>query len=115
MSVCSPEGHMGHGLDGLWLSIGISLAISLGTFWGIGGLVHHRFYVKRRAEAARWKVQPRRFLAPRLVRHAFWLGSLNMTIGAIGGGAFAWHVARGGWSSLYFDPLEHGPVWLVLG
>lgn len=104
---------MGDGAGGLLLSVGISLGVSFVTFWGLGGLVHWWFYVRRRSEAARWKVQPRRFLTPRLARHAFWLGSLNMTIGAVVGGIFAWHVARGGWSTLYFDPLELGVPWLV--
>lgn len=104
---------MGDDLNRLLLSVGISLAVSFVTFWGIGGLVHWHFYVLRRGEAARWKVQPKRFLTPRLSRHAFWLGSLNMAIGGVSGGVLAWHVVGGGWSMLYFDPLEHGPVWLV--
>lgn len=104
---------MGDGVGGLLLMIGISLAVSFVTFWGLGGLVHWHFYVRRRDDAARWKVQPKRFLTPRLMRSAFWLGSLNMAIGALVGGTFAWHVARGGWSTLYFDPLEHGFAWLV--
>ncbi len=100
-------------LGGLWLSVAASLGLSFVTFWGLGGAVHLWFYGRRRDEAAAWKVQPRRFLPARLVRHAFWLGSLNMAIGATVGGVFAWHVARGGWSTLYFDPLEHGVGWLV--
>ncbi len=91
-----------------------SVAISLLTFWGLGGLVHYVYYVRRRDRAAEWKLQPKRFLPTRLVRNAFWLGSLNMLIGASLGGVFAWHVLRGGTSSLYFDPREHGLPWLVL-
>ena len=101
-------------LHTLLLTVGVSVAVSLATFWGLGGLVHWWFYVRRRSDAARWKVQPRRFLSPRMLRHAFVLGSFNIVMGAVIGGLFAWHVVRGGWSSLYFDPLEHGPVWLVL-
>jgi len=94
--------------------IGGSLAASFVTFWGLGGLVHYAFYARRRDRAAEWKLQPKRFLPDRMVRHAFWLGSFNMAIGATLGGIFAWHVLRGGYSSLYFDPLEHGLLWLVL-
>lgn len=96
------------------LSIAISVGLSLVTFWGMGGLVHYWFYVRRRGDASRWKVQPGRFLSPRMVRHAFFLGSFNMVLGSVIGGMFAWHVAQGGWSSLYFDPLAHGLPWLLV-
>ena len=103
---------MPEGLTGLLICVGISVAISIATFWGLGGLVHWLFYVRRRDQAAEWKLQPKRFLPARLTRHAFLLGGLNIVMGAVIGGVFAWHVARGGWSSLYFDPLEHGVPWL---
>jgi len=93
--------------------VAASVFVSLATFWGLGGLVHYFFYVRRRAHAPSWKLQPKRFLPPRLVRHAFWLGSFNMVVGACLGGVFAWHVLHGGVSSLYFDPLAHGVAWLV--
>jgi len=95
------------------LCIAVSVGLSLATFWGVGGLVHHAYYGRRRDRATEWKLQPRRFLTPALARSAFWLGSLNMTIGAVLGGTFAWHVLRGGYSSLYFDPLALGFPWLV--
>src|SRR5687768_627166 len=90
-----------------------SIAVALVTFWGLGGLVHAWFYGRRPGDAAAWKLQPRRFLSGRMTRHAFALGSFNMVVGATVGGLFAWHVVRGGYSSLYFDPLEHGVPWLV--
>ena len=96
----------------LLISIGISTAVSLVTFWGMGGLVHYWFYVRRRREAGQWKLQPERFLSPGMARHAFLLGSFNMVVGSVCGGTFAWHVTRGGWSSLYFDPLAYGIPWL---
>jgi lathosterol oxidase len=99
--------------SGLGWSIALSVGVSLVTFWGLGGLVHWAYYVRRRGDAAAWKVQPKRFLSPALTRHAFLLGSFNMVLGAVIGGLFAWHVARGGWSMLYLDPLEHGVPWLV--
>lgn len=105
-------------MDGTGLSLTAAIAASVGvslvTFWGLGGLVHYVFYVRRRGEAAGWKLQPKRFLSPALTRHAFFLGSANMVMGAVIGGAFTWHVANGGWSMLYMDPLEHGVPWLVV-
>src|SRR5690606_28797732 len=75
-------------------------------------LVHYRYYVRRRHEPERWKVQPKRFLSPRMTRHALLLGSFNILMGATLGGLFAWHVVRGGWSTLYLDVTEHGLLWL---
>ncbi len=100
-------------LGRLLLTVGVSVLVSLVTFWGLGGLVHYQFYVRRRGQADEWKLQPKRFLPPHLFRHAFWLGSFNMAMGSVVGGVFAWHVVRGGWSSLYFDPLQHGVPWLL--
>jgi lathosterol oxidase len=108
------EGIHDAGLRELLICVGLSVAISLVTFWGLGGLVHYAYYGRRRDAAASWKLQPKRFLPPRMVRHAFFLGSANMIVGATIGGLFAWHVLRGGWSSLYFDPLEHGAPWLFV-
>lgn len=93
--------------------IGLSVLISLLTFWGIGGLIHWHYYVRRREQAADWKLQPRRFLPAHLVRHAFWLGSFNMVVGAVVGGLFAWHVVGGGWSSLYFTLRQPALPWLI--
>jgi lathosterol oxidase len=82
------------------------------TFWGAGGAVHWWFYVRRRADAAAWKTQPRRFMSPKMVRHAFFLGSANILMGSVLGGTFAWYVARGGWSMLYTDVHAYGLAWL---
>lgn len=99
----------------LLINIGISLLVSVVTFWGLGGLVHWWFYIKRRADAAQWKLQPKRFMKPEMVRHSFWLGSLNILIGSLVGGAFTWNIVAGGntWSSLYFDPMQYGVAGLV--
>ena len=98
----------------LWLQIVvISLGVTAATFIGGGSLVHHFFYVRRRGDADEWKLQPKRWLSPALTRHAFWLGTFNIMMGATIGGTFAWHVARGGYSALYLDVREHG-LWYLL-
>jgi lathosterol oxidase len=82
------------------------------TFWGLGGLVHWWFYVRRRAQADAWKLQPRRWLGPAMTRHALLLGSGNILMGSVLGGTFAWYVGRGGPSALYFDAGPHG-LWYL--
>jgi Delta7-sterol 5-desaturase len=96
-----------------WLVIvGASVLVTAVTFWGIGGLVHYWFYVRRRGDAQAWKLQPKRFLGPAMTRHAFFLGSGNILMGSVLGGTFAWYVARGGPSSLYFGLADRG-LWYL--
>jgi lathosterol oxidase len=96
-----------------WLRyVGISLLASVVTFWGLGGLVHYHYYVRRRDRAAQWKLQPDRWLQRGQVRDAFMLGSINILMGSVLGGTLAWHVARGGWSRIYFDAGRFGWAWL---
>jgi len=106
-----------HDADALrqWLLfVGGSCGVTAVTFWGMGGLVHYWYYARRRAEAARWKIQPKRWLTPRMTRHAFFLGSANILMGAVIGGSFAYWVARGGFSMLYFDASKHGLLYLPI-
>ncbi|HZS39045.1 MAG TPA: sterol desaturase family protein [Polyangia bacterium] len=99
----------------LWLVCVLSsLAVTVLTFWGIGGLIHYWFYVRRRERAGEWKLQPARWLSRALTRHAFALGSVSILVGSIVGATFTWYVLRGGRSSLYFDwrarPLWYAPL-----
>ncbi len=96
----------------LWVAVAI--ASSVVTFWGLGGAVHAWFYWRRRQKAAVWKLQPERFLTPGLARHAFGLGSANLLLGALIAGTFMWHLARGGWSCIYFAVRLHGIGYLAV-
>src|SRR5262245_12585400 len=87
-----------------WLvNVGLSCLVSVVTFWGLGGFAHWWFYVHRRADAAAWKIQPGRFLTAARERQARLLGGINILAGGVVGGTLAWHVQRGGWSSLHTD------------
>jgi lathosterol oxidase len=92
--------------------VAASVGVTAVTFWGIGGLIHWWFYVRRRDAAREWKLQPQRWLSARMTRHAFWLGSFNIVMGSVLGGSFAWYVARGGWSMLYLDASRYG-LWYL--
>jgi lathosterol oxidase len=97
----------------LWLiCVAVSLALTALSYWGLGGLVHHWFYVRRRDRAVDWKLQPARWPSAEQARHALLLGSANILMGAIAGGSFAWYVASGGWSRLYFDVRAWPLAWL---
>src|SRR4051812_47440230 len=96
------------------LCVSIALVASAVTYWGAGGAIHLWFYRRRRAEAEQWKLQPRRFLTPALARDALRLGNLNLALGSLIAGSFAWHLARGGWSRIYFDALPRGYGYLAL-
>jgi lathosterol oxidase len=97
-----------------WLvCAGISLLVSVVTFWGLGGLVHWWFYVHRRAEAHAWKLQPERWLNRTQMRQALWLGGFNLALGSLAGGTFTWYLSHGGWSAIYFDARRFGVAWLA--
>jgi lathosterol oxidase len=97
-----------------WLSsVAWSTAVSVITFWGIGGLVHWWFYVRRRDQAEQWKLQPRRFLTPDLMRHAMLLGGFNLALGSLLGGTFVMWVKHGGYSSLSFELGRWGWLWIA--
>lgn len=102
-----------------WLiTVGISIGVTLVTYWGMCGAVHYHYYVRRRAEASEWKLQPRRFLSKSKERLAFKMGTRNMLMGAVVGGSFATYITLGGPSQIYLDvhemPLWWLPVSLVI-
>jgi lathosterol oxidase len=99
----------------MWLRCAtVALLVSVVSFYGVGGFVHWLYYVRRRARADEWKLQPRRWLTRDLARHAVLLGGFNLLVGSLLGGTFMWHLGRGGWSTLYRDPGQHGWGWLVV-
>jgi lathosterol oxidase len=96
-----------------WLTcIGVSTAISLLSFWGVGGLCHWWFYSRRRGQASRWKLQPQRWPTDQQLRHAILLGGSNLVLGSLFGGSFAYWLGHGGRSLLYFDAARFGWLWL---
>jgi lathosterol oxidase len=99
-----------------WLvCAGVSLAVTVVTYWGLGGLVHLWFYRRRRDEARHWKLQPERWLDRAQTRRAFLLGSANICAGSLVTATFVWWIGGGaGRSAIYFGWRDHGLVWLPL-
>ena len=72
------------------------------------------YYVLRRDKPEEWKCQPYQWLPRDLEIHEMVVGWFSLSIGSLISSALACWVMNGGWSTLYFDPAEHGYVWLVL-
>ena len=85
-----------------------SSSLSLFTFGQIA------YYVLRRDKPEEWKCQPYQWLPRDLEIHEMVVGWFSLSIGSLISSALACWVMNGGWSTLYFDPAEHGYVWLVL-
>jgi lathosterol oxidase len=97
-----------------WLTcVGFALLVSTVSFGGICGLLHYWFYVRRRDDAARWKLQAGRWLTRAQIRDCIVLGGANLAYGTVIGGTLAWYTRRGGWSRLYFEPSARGWVYTV--
>jgi lathosterol oxidase len=96
----------------VWGFVAVAIAGGLGMYFGIGGLFELAYY-RRGAQAAAWKLQPRRWPTPRARRREIALGAANMTLGSIASGLFAYHVASGGASSIYTSLEQHGLAFSI--
>lgn len=92
----------------------IALAGGNVFFLGIGGAVHVYYYHLKREQNADWKMQPGRFLSPRLARHAALLGTFNLNLAAGSFGFLAWGIFERGWSQMYFDFSDYSYGWAAL-
>jgi lathosterol oxidase len=92
--------------------VALAVAGGLGMYFAIGGLFELVYY-RRRADAARWKCQPRRWPSPAMRRKEILLGTANLTAAGVASGLLAYHLASGGWSTVYFDLAEHGIAFSI--
>jgi Delta7-sterol 5-desaturase len=93
--------------------VAVAVAGGLGMYVGVGGLFELLYYRRRRGDAAAWKIQARRWPGPQARRRELVLGATNMTLASIGSGLFAYHVASGGASAIYFDLERHGVAFSI--
>lgn len=101
------------GLD-WWQYVLIALAGANFLYLGVGGAVHYYFYHLNRDKNEEWKMQPNRFLSPRLARHAAILGTFNLNIAAGTFGLLGWGVIEQGWGYIYWDINEYSYGWAAL-
>jgi len=93
--------------------VAFAIAGGLGMYFAIGGVLELLYYRRRRATAEAWKIQPRRWSSPRARRNEILLGTGNLIVASTLSGLFAYHVASGGETAIYFDLSEHGLVFSI--
>src|SRR5688500_14130616 len=84
-------------------TVGMALAGGLGMYFGIGGWFEWQYYRKRRAQAAEWKCQPRRFAPARVERRDLLLGTANLTVVSCLTGVLAYLIANDNPTAVYFS------------
>jgi Delta7-sterol 5-desaturase len=88
----------------------VALAGGLGIYFGLGGYFEWAYYRLRRSELAAWKIQPRRFTAPRRRRAEILLSVVNLVAASLGSGFLAYRVATDNPTKVYLGD-EHGIVF----
>lgn len=105
------------GMSGLRLWALLVTVASVGglvVYFGYGGWLYWRYYVRRRDRAVDWKIQPRRFQPADKHRWGIRVAAVNMLLGGLLSGSFAYYVVGGGYSALYLDAAEHGLAYTLL-
>ena len=99
----------------LWaLLVAFSGLAGLVLYFGFGGALYYLYYVRRRDDAASWKIQPKRFLKPELERWAVRVAAANLGTAGIVTGSLMFYWSRGGYSQLYYDIGDFGYVYTAL-
>lgn len=106
-----------YGLSGfqLWaLMVTVAGLGGLVIYFGLGTWLYRRYYVNRRDEAAEWKIQAKRWQPDNKHRWGIRVAAVNMAIGGLISGSFAFYVINGGYSALYFETETYGIAWTVI-
>ena len=72
------------------------------------------YYVNRRDKPEEWKCQPYQWLPKELEIHEIVVGAFSLALGSFISASVACWVMNDGYSKIYFDPAEHGYLWLIL-
>ncbi len=99
----------------LWaLMVTVAALGGLVLYFGFGGWLYWRFYVRRRHDAAEWKIQPKRFVPDKLHRWGIRVATVNMLVGGLLTGTFAYFVYTHEISALYLDVDDYGWTYTAL-
>ncbi len=105
--VCSADGWR------QWaLLVTVCAASGLAIYFGYGGYLYAKYYRRQRETPDAWKIQPKRFLKPKQHRWAIKVAACNLMLAGLLSGSFIYYLQHGGYSALYFDPMERGLLWL---
>jgi lathosterol oxidase len=91
----------------------MALAGGLGVYFGLGGYFEWAYYRRRRGHAAAWKIQPRRFTAPKRRRAEIGLSIVNLVAASLLSGYLAYRIASDNPTQVYLDG-RHGILFGLL-
>ncbi len=93
----------------------VALAIipAFAGYLGIG-YIFERVWYRRRASVDAWKCQPDRWASPEVRRRELRLASFALLEASLFTAAMMAHVATGGYTAIYLDLEEHGPLFTAL-
>ncbi|MCA9710069.1 MAG: sterol desaturase family protein, partial [Myxococcales bacterium] len=99
----------------LWaLMVTVAALGGLVVYFGFGGWLYLRYYVRRRDRADEWKIQPKRWVPDKLHRWGVRVAATNMALGGLITGTFAYLVHTRGISALYLEVDDYGWAYTVL-
>lgn len=84
-----------------------ALAGGLGVYFALGAYFEWAYYRRRRGAPESWKIQPRRFTAPRRRRAEIALGAANLVMASLLSGYLAYRIATDNPTQVYLG-AEHG-------
>ncbi|MCA9523787.1 MAG: sterol desaturase family protein [Myxococcales bacterium] len=98
----------------LGICLGGAIAAGLVMYHGVAAYYHLRYYVGRRDDPQSWKIQPTRFLSPKLRRSAVWMGSGNLALGGFVTGLLIYAIAKGHLQTpIFFQVSDYGWIYTI--
>jgi len=85
----------------------IAVLGGLGVYVALGGYFEWVYYRRRAGDPASWKIQPRRFTAPRRRRAEIALGAANLVMASLLSGLLAYRIATDNPTQVYLG-AQHG-------
>lgn len=104
-------------LTGMQLWAFMVVVAGLGGFvlyFGFGGWLYWRYYIRRRDEPEQWKIQAKRWVPPKVHRWAIRVAASNLMVAGLLTGTFAYFVHTKGISALYMDVDDYGWAYTAL-
>ncbi|WP_419914071.1 sterol desaturase family protein [Candidatus Poriferisodalis sp.] len=96
--------------------IGGASLVGIAAYHAVAGCFYCRYYIRRRAAADSWKLQPERFLSPELHRLAVWTGTRNMALSGLLSGALVYAILSGSLDTpIYTDVAGWGGWSYTIG